>query len=112
MDLTQKFIEEIDVEEWFALELNNLPQNIAEIILKDIASVAKVLPILNGYSQIIYGVVYDHNVFYFIDYLKQEEERLLIIDITFVESDEYLDAINENNTIKYYYGTIKKRNED
>jgi hypothetical protein len=79
-------------------------------MIYDIASVVEYLPVSNGWSQEVYGVIYSIDKFYVLEYLKQNEEIPLIVDIDFVECDEYLDAIIDNKTIKSYYNVERTHN--
>ena len=45
-------------------------------------------------------------------YLKEEGEVPLIIDLEYVDVNEYLDAILINNTIKSYYDEPRKKEQD
>lgn len=102
MDLQQRFIEasRFDIDDWFAEKILSLSQRSRFELISDIASVVEYLPISNGWSQEVYGVILRDNKFYVLEYLKQETELPLIVDIDFVECDEYLDAILDNKTIK------------
>lgn len=104
MDLQQRFIEasRFDIDDWFAEKILSLSQRSRFELISDIASVVEYLPISNGWSQEVYGVILKENKFYVLEYLKQETELPLIVDIDFVECDEYLDAILDNKTIKSY----------
>ena len=104
MDLQQRFIEasRFDIDDWFAEKILSLSQRSRFELISDIASVVEHLPISNGWSQEVYGVILRDNKFYVLEYLKQETELPLIVDIDFVECDEYLDAILDNKTIKSY----------
>jgi len=112
MDLRQKFIEasRFDIDDWFREKTIGLPSKAIEELLYDIAGVVEYLPTSDGWSQEIYGVIYSEHIFYVLEYLKQEEEIPLIIDIDFIESDEYLDAHLEKKTIKSYYNEQQRYN--
>lgn len=104
MDLKQKFIEEnkFEIEEWFASSILKLSSDARQEIIEDLVSVMPYLPIENGWEQIIYGVVKNENIFYQLHYLKEEHQFPLLIDLKYVDSDEFLDAMLEKNTIKTY----------
>jgi len=111
MDLKQKFIEEnkFAVEEWFANKVLLLSIDSRNEIIQDLSNAIEYLPtnpIEDGglWEQKIYGVIKSESIFYSIDYIKEEGEIPVIIDLVYVEADEYLDAILEKNTIKSYYG--------
>ena len=70
-------------------------------ILNQLFDNEKLLPETNGYSQFISGVVKQEKPFYFeIEYLKQQDERPTYLDLVEIELDDYLDAINNNKTLK------------
>lgn len=105
MDSSQKYIEAslFEIDDWFNDKVSQLSLKARKEIIYDIAGVVEYLPRSNGWSQEVYGVVYCENIFYVLEYVKQDDEIPLIVDIDFIESDEYLDAILENKTIKSYY---------
>lgn len=105
MDLQQRFIEasRFDIDDWFTEKIIDLPFKARKELIYDIASMVEYLPISDGWSQEVYGVIYSIEKFYVLEYMKQNEEIPLIVDIDFVECDEYLDAIINKNTIKSYY---------
>tara|TARA_R110000803_G_scaffold98598_1_gene166697 strand:+ start:358 stop:663 length:306 start_codon:yes stop_codon:yes gene_type:complete len=101
MDLGQKYIEDniFEVEEKFANKIIELSFESQTEIIYDIAKSSSDLPVGFGWTQAVYGVIKEEGIYYLIEYLKEEDEVLLIIDIFFVEVDEYLDAILEGKTI-------------
>lgn len=111
MDLKQRFIEDNNfaVEEWFANKVLLLSVESRNEIIQDLADVIPYLPIMipqenTIWEQRIYGVTKNENIFYAIDYINEEGEIPVVIDLEYVDVDEYLDAILEKNTIKSYYG--------
>ena len=78
-------------------------------ITSQIESVTKFLPILNGWSQEVAGVVPGKNpIFFVVEYYNEDPEPtriapILFIDIIEIECDEYLDYINKKLSIKSYY---------
>ena len=112
MDLEQKYIEasRFDIDDWFRDKITGLSFKARQELIYDIASVVEYLPVSNGWSQEVYGVIYSIDKFYVLAYLKQNEEIPLIVDIDFVECDEYLDAIIDNKTIKSYYNVERTHN--
>ncbi len=112
MDLEQRYIEasRFDIDDWFRDKITGLSFNARQELIYDIASVVEYLPVSNGWSQEVYGVIYSIDKFYVLEYLKQNEEVPLIVDIEFVECDEYLDAIIDNKTIKSYYNVERTHN--
>jgi len=104
MDLRLRFIEESDfeVDDFFLEKINTLSEETSFDLLYDLSNSVKNLPYTDGWSEIVFGVVKRTNFFYVIDYYKEEGQRTYIIDIDTVDVDEYLDAINQSNTIKHY----------
>ena len=109
----QRFSGEIDetlfeLEEWFVDRLGEFPVGYRKSILEDVVSALDSFPIDNGWSQKIGGVIRNPNpLFYIVEYLKQEKESVLLLDVIEINSDEYLDLILETNTIESYV----RRNE-
>ncbi len=103
MDLKQKYTEVLnyDVDEWFIAQLGMLEMSRARDILKQITNAEVALPIKNGWSQIIAGVSNSTPEAYFfeIEFLKQEDEFTLFLDILEIDSDSYLDYYNLNQTL-------------
>jgi hypothetical protein len=114
MDLEPRYIEDniFEVEEWFAKGLLQLSIESQTEIVEDLVSVVNLLPITDGWEQKIYGVILNEDIFYVIQYLKEEGEVPLIIDLEYVDVNEYLDAILINNTIKSYYDEPRKKEQD
>lgn len=104
MDLEQRFIEEnkFDVDEFFAIKVEALSKEAAQEIISDIIAAVQYLPKKSGFYQEVYGVVYCESIFYIIEYLNEIDEKPFIIDIDIAGLDEYLDAIIDNNTLRYY----------
>ena len=108
---TPKFIGAYDsqyfeIDDWFAESIRNIPNSHREDVLKDVLSSIEYLPYVNGWSQIVGGVVRgEEPLFYSVEYLKEEKEAVLFLDIEEITSDEYLDLILENNTIEYHART-------
>ena len=101
MDLGQKYIEDniFEVEEKFAHKLIELSFEAQTEIIYDIAKCSLDLPSAFGWTQAVYGVIKEEEIYYLIEYLKEDNEILLIVDILFIEVDEYLDAMLEGKTI-------------
>ncbi|HAW04651.1 MAG TPA: hypothetical protein DCW83_08185 [Saprospirales bacterium] len=104
MDLRQRFTEEykFEIQEWFIEKIVEVSTESRIEILDAIASVVDVLPIQEGWEQKMYGVT-KSNIFYSVEYIKEEEGLPLIIDLEYVEVNDYLDAILRNNSIQSYY---------
>lgn len=111
----QKFIEEIrdayfEMEEGFADQIKTFHIEDRRSILESIIPILSELPIQDDWSQIVGGVIKgDDPVFYVVEYLKESGEPTLLVDVAKVYSDDYLDLILENNTIKYYEKSKEKR---
>ena len=110
MDLGQKYIEEnrFHIEEWFADKMVGLPFDTQTEIIYSIAINVHSFPLVEGWTQEIFGVVKEDHLFYALEYLNEKNGIPIICDINFIESDEYLDAILNKNTIESYEIKIKK----
>ncbi len=101
----QKYTEGVDFEtdEWFLEELNKFPSEYRIEILADMLQIMSLLPTEDGWSQVISGVIRNPEpIFYKVEYLKQNGELPYLIAVAQIDSDEYLDAVLENNTIEFY----------
>tara|TARA_R110000751_G_scaffold77235_2_gene155843 strand:+ start:1328 stop:1669 length:342 start_codon:yes stop_codon:yes gene_type:complete len=104
----QRFIEEIrdayfEMEELFADGIKTFQLEDRRVILESIIPILSVLPIDNGWSQFVGGVIDGYSpVFYTIEYINEPDEPTVLVNVTKIYSDDYLDLILENNTIKYY----------
>lgn len=113
MDSELKFIEgtNFDIDEYFAEKLNELTSHQRTDILYQIIPLLNELPEVNGWSQLIAGVVKGDNPLYFsIEFLKQVDEIPFLLDLHELEVDEYLDLYLESNTIDTY-GRRKQNND-
>ena len=103
MDLEQKSTEDSVVmhfNEWFVDEITQYPKELMSEVLSELYLGQEKLPELNGYSQIVFGVVKSKEPFYFkVEYIKQLEEIATFLDIIDVEVDDYLDAINNKQAL-------------
>ncbi len=102
MDFKQKYIEVLnyDIDDWFLSRLGALELSRSRDILKQITNAEEDLPIQNGWSQIIAGVTKEKNPYFFeIEYLKQEDDYTVFLDIKEIDSDSYLDYYNLNQTL-------------
>lgn len=98
--------------QWFVDELSTYSSFIMMDILNQLFDNEKLLPETNGYSQFISGVVKQEEPFYFeIEYLKQQDERPTYLDLVEIGLDDYLDAINNNKTLKENVSTTTKNTE-
>lgn len=103
MDLEQKYIKvrrDYDFDEWFVVELASCPNYVVNDIITHIEYYTDKLPELDGWSQAICGVVKSSKPFFYkLEFLKQQEEIPLYLGVEEITCDEYLDCINQNQTI-------------
>lgn len=115
MDLELKFLEDelrYEIDDWFFQQLSDYSLSDASLIVAQALAVLSELPIKNGWSQEVAGVITDDNedpIFFVIEYLKQEDDIPILIDINPIEVDEYLDFILENKSIKSYIDESRVR---
>lgn len=94
-------IPDFEIEEQFAEQMSTFPIVYRRKILNDILAAIDYLPIDNGWSQHTGGVItIPEPMFYAVEFLKQEDEVPLLLDVFEVSSDYYLDLILDNNTIE------------
>ncbi len=115
MVLALKYTEDklpYEIDDWFFQQLSDYSLSDASLIVAQALAVLKELPVKNGWSQEVAGVITDKGtepIFFVIEYLKQEEDRPILIDINQIEVDEYLDFIIENKSIKSYIDESRVR---
>jgi len=106
MDSEQKYTGEIYnfyMSAFFAIQIAELDRVHSDEILSAIDNVIDKLPLTSDYTHEVYGVLKDVNEFYCIEYdFEYDNDYPLIYSLNFVDSDEYLDAILNKNTIEYY----------
>jgi hypothetical protein len=106
MDLQLKFLEDelaYEVDDWFYQQLGYYSIDDASRIIGQTVSVMEFLPIKNGWTQEVAGVIKkEEPIFFVVEYLKQETERPILVDLNEIDVDEYLDFISNNNSIKSY----------
>lgn len=101
--------QDFEIDDWFVKSIGDINPSQQEGVLKDILSSIDYLPQRSGWSQVIGGVIRGkHPLFYLIEYLKEENEPVLFLDVQEITSDEYLDLILENNTIEYHARAITR----
>jgi hypothetical protein len=111
MVLALKYIEdnlEYEIDEWFYDRLEDYSLEEAGNIVGQILCVMHKLPIENGWGQEIAGVILRAKpLFFVIEFINQENEPTLVVDVSEIDLDSYLDFIKNNQTIKqlYYNGT-------
>jgi hypothetical protein len=104
-----------EIDEWFVETL--LPFTVEDrgTILHSVIPILNHLPIDNNFPQIVGGVIRkDDPIFFTVEYLSQEDQPVLLLEVREITSDEYLDLILENNTLEYYddYSTSKAIERD
>jgi hypothetical protein len=105
MDSEQKFTEgekktTLKFDVYFIEELDMYPDNIQEEVVRQLINHEEDLVSLNGLTQMVGGVVKGAVPFFFeIEYLKQEGEKAVYLDIIPIELDEYLDLITNQKTL-------------
>lgn len=115
MDLELKFLEDelrYEIDDWFFQQLSDYSLTDASLIVAQALAVLSELPIKNGWSQEVAGVITDDDedpIFFVIEYLKQEDDIPILIDINPIDVDEYLDFILENKSIKSYIDESRVR---
>lgn len=106
MDSKQKYIEVdplYEIDDWFFYKLGELTSDRKMDIIAAVASCVPNLPSNNEYIQAIAGVVKgDDPIFFEIEFYKHTDGCVSLRDINQLNSDEYLDYIIENCTIKSY----------
>jgi len=105
MDSEQKFTEgekktTLKFDVYFIEELDIYPDHIQEEVVRQLINHEENLVSLNGLTQMVGGVVKGDDPFFFeIEYLKQEGERAIYLDIIPIELDDYLDLITNQKTL-------------
>ena len=102
MDLKQKYIRErpeYDMDEGFLSQLRSFPieYSVPVAVLMDVS--VETLPVLNGWTQSVGGVVRrPENFFFEIEYFNEEDDVPVFLSITETDADTYLDHIlNKTN---------------
>lgn len=115
MDLELKFLEDemlYEIDDWFFQQLSDYSLTDASLIVAQTLAVLSELPSKNGWSQEVAGVITDDNtepIFFVVEYLKQEDDIPILIDINPIDVDEYLDFIIEKKSIKSYINESRVR---
>jgi len=106
MDSEQKYTEDsitYEIDEWFISQLKNYSIESASTIIKQIVDVLPNLPNKNGWSQTVAGVTDSKDPeFFAIEFLKQDTEVPILVDVNSISLDDYLDYILNKQSIKYY----------
>jgi len=90
-----------DIDSIFQRKMRKYPQSIIQEIVSQIVENVIDLPKLDYHQQKVYGVVkISKPIFFCIDYINENDDIPLMIDINEVDVDEYLDAINNKKYFK------------
>ena len=106
MDLKQRYTQEIpqknyEFDQTFLEQLQDLPRPDGFIIAMLLDNNAKHLPILNGWTQKVGGVLHNKGqMFYEVEFLKQQDEYPVFLGMNPIEADDYLDYINNKQILK------------
>jgi|TARA_R100001369_G_scaffold19412_1_gene35412 hypothetical protein len=113
MDSEQKFTEvksTYEIEDWFYSQLSNYNRDEQANIIGQFLEVMKSLPLGNEWTQETAGVVIQKEpLFFAIEYLKEENEPIVLVDLHELEVDEYLEFISNKKSIKSYYDGREER---
>lgn len=105
MASTLKYIEDkmimFDIDQIFQRKMRRYPQSVIHDIVSQIVDNIYDLPKKDYYTQKVYGVIKMKTpMFFSIDYINENDDVPILIDINEIEVDEYLDAIIENKHLK------------
>jgi|TARA_R110000765_G_scaffold133349_2_gene232090 hypothetical protein len=115
MDLEQKYTEgnktlKFDIH--FIEELDIYPEDIQEDVIVQLINHEPYLMSEDGYTQEVGGVVKGAVPFFFeIEYLKQEGERAVYLNINPINLDDYLDLIIKKQTLTTHEHTTEEGTE-
>ncbi len=116
MDSEQKYTEDsitYEIDEWFISQLKNYSIESASDIIKQIVDVLPNLPNRNGWNQTVAGVTDSIDPeFFAIEFLKQDTEVPILVDVNSISLDDYLDYILKKQSIKYYSDEPKTNKEE
>ena len=116
MDSEQKYTEDsitYEIDEWFISQLKSYSIESASEIIKQIVDVLPNLPNKNGWSQTVAGVTDSEDPeFFAIEFLKQDTEVPILVDVNSISLDDYLDYILKKQSIKYYSDEPKTNKEE
>ena len=104
MDLGQRYIEVdmgYDFDDWFIEELKSIPINYSLKIVQQLETNLNNLPVQEGWTQKVAGVIRSKEPFYFtIEYIHQPGEYPVFLSMDSIEVDEFLDYMNLNQTLE------------
>ena len=112
MDLALKFIEEnntYEIDEYFYGRLSTYSLEDAGNVIAQVLSVINYLPTKSGWAQEVAGVILkDEPIFFVVEFLHQENEIPVLVDLSYIDVDEYLDFISNQKSIKSYNDAYRK----
>tara|TARA_B100000902_G_C26654935_1_gene595583 strand:- start:175 stop:537 length:363 start_codon:yes stop_codon:yes gene_type:complete len=105
MDASQKYIEGIDTYYEFDDSLMQDMQDMADYLSIPIAVLiecnAYMLPMVEGYTQKIGGVLkYSTPYFFEVEYIHEPKDFPIFINVNKIDCDTYLDYVSKNQTLK------------
>ena len=105
MDALQKYIEGIDTYYEFDESLMEDMQQMADYIAVPIAVLiecnAYMLPMLEGYTQKIGGVLkYDNPYFFEVEYIHEPKDFPIFINVNQIDCDTYLNYVSKNQVLQ------------
>lgn len=114
MDLLLKYLEGntfYEIEDWFYNQLGLYSIEDSSYIIAQTLAVVDFLPKQNGWTQEVAGVIKNEEpIFFVIEYLKQEDDIPILVDLNEIEVEEYLDFIDNKQTIKSYIDEHTRNN--
>ena len=114
MDSEQKFTEvkeTYEIDDWFYSQLGNYNRHKQTNIIGQFLSVIRMLPSEEVWTQETAGVIKGKEPFFFVvEYLKEQNQITILVDLHEIEVDEYLDFISNKKSIKSYHDGTENRN--
>ena len=103
MESQQRYTEverPFDYDETFLVSLRQLPKQLLINIVRTLEDNAAYLPKKDGWVQEVAGVIKGDDPYFFkVEYLHQEHETPLFLELEEVATDEYLDYILEDKIL-------------
>jgi hypothetical protein len=105
MDLEQKYTgDRYQIEDSFYSQLLTYTKDEALMIVSQFLAVVPKLPNKENWTQEAAGVIKREDpLFFVVEYLKQEDDIPILVDIYDIGVDEYLEFISNKKSIKSYY---------
>jgi hypothetical protein len=103
MDSKQKSTEGIRLllTEEFVDDLDFYQDDEVEFIIKSLSREQENFKVIDRFSQYVYGVIQiDEPVYFKIEFINEQDERPMYLSLTNVSVDDFLDAINNNQTLQ------------